>query len=120
MPPGREFVNVGIGTATPRSIFEAAVSAPEALGPSLTLTNPVGDGEFGGSSVDFNTYLPSTSGTYNPSSRIEAFGDGGYGDSIWFLSNSDQVTAGPNNGLVLNMNIGSNGRVEIGGGDTDS
>ena len=117
--PGAEFVNVGIGTATPRSIFEAAASANEALGPRLTLTNPVGSGNFGGSSVDFNTYLPSTTGTYNPSSRIEAFGDGGYGDSIWFLSNSDQVTAGPNNGLVLNMNIGSNGRVEIGGGDTD-
>ncbi len=117
--PGAKFVNVGIGTSTPRSIFEAAVSAAEALGPSLTLTNPVGNGDFGGSSLDFNTYLPSTTGTYNPSSRIEAFGDGGYGDSIWFLSNSDQVTAGPNNGLVLNMNIGSNGRVEIGGGDTD-
>ncbi len=117
--PGAEFVNVGIGTSTPRSIFEAAVSAAEALGPSLTLTNPVGNGDFGGSSVDFNTYLPSTTGTYNPSSRIEAFGDGGGGDSLWFLSNNDNTFGGPNQGLQLNMNIGSNGRVEIGGGDTD-
>ena len=117
--PGAEFVNVGIGTSTPRSIFEAAVSAAEALGPSLTLTNPVGNGDFGGSSVDFNTYLPSTTGTYNPSSRIEAFGDGGYGDSLWFLSNNDSVTAGPNNGLQLNMVIGANGRVNIGTQETD-
>ena len=55
--PGAEFVNVGIGTSTPRSIFEAAVSAPEALGPSLTLTNPVGNGNFGGSSRRFQ-HLP--------------------------------------------------------------
>ena len=117
--PGAEFVNVGIGTSTPRSIFEAAVSAAEALGPSLTLTNPVGNGDFGGSSVDFNTYLPSTTGTYNPSSRIEAFGDGGGGDSLWFLSNNDHSFGGPNQGLTLNMNIGSNGRVNIGTQDTD-
>ena len=117
--PGSEFVNVGIGTSTPRSIFEAAVSAAEALGPSLTLTNPVGNGNFGGSSVDFNTYLPSTTGTYNPSSRIEAFGDGGGGDSLWFLSNNDNSFGGPNQGLQLNMNIGSNGRVNIGTQDTD-
>ncbi len=118
--PGAEFVNVGIGTSTPRSIFEAAVSAAEALGPSLTLTNPVGNGDFGGSSIDFNTYLPSTTGTYNPSSRIEAFGDGGGGDSLWFLSNNDNSFGGPNQGLRLNMNIGSNGRVNIGTQDTDS
>jgi hypothetical protein len=94
-------------------------SAPEALGPSLTLTNNVGGGDFGGSSVDFNTYTPSTSGTYNPSSRIEAFGDGGGGDSLWFLSNNDQNFGGPNQGLALNMNIGSNGRVNIGTQETD-
>jgi trimeric autotransporter adhesin len=117
--PGKTFVNVGIGTATPRSILEVATSAAEALGPSLTLTNPVGSGDFGGSSVDFNTYLPSTTGTYNPSSRIEAFGDGGGGDSLWFLSNNDSSFGGSNLGLRLNMNIGSNGRVNIGTQDTD-
>ncbi len=117
--PGASHVNVGIGTPTPRSIFEAAVGAAEALGPSLTLTNPVGSGNSGGSSVDFNTYLPSTSGTYNPSSRIEAFGDGGGGDSLWFLSNNDHSFGGPNQGLTLNMNIGSNGRVNIGTQEID-
>jgi hypothetical protein len=94
-------------------------SAPEALGPSLTLTNNLGSGSFGGSSIDFNTYAPSTSGTYNPSSRIEAFGDGGGGDSLWFESNNDKSSGGPNQGLALNMNIGSNGRVNIGSQDTD-
>jgi trimeric autotransporter adhesin len=117
--PGASFVNVGVGTATPRSIFEAAVTAPEALGPTLSLTNSAGNGDFGGSSVDFNTYLPSTTGAYNPSSRIEAFGDGGGGDSLWFLSNNDHSFGGPNQGLNLNMNIGSNGRINIGTQDTD-
>ena len=112
-------LNVGTGTSTPLSILEASASAAEALGPSVTLTNPVGGGNFGGSSIDFNTYAPSTSGTYNPSSRIEAFGDGGGGDSLWFESNNDKSSGGPNQGLALNMDIGSNGRVEIGGGDTD-
>ncbi len=119
--PGSEFVNVGVGTETPRSILEASLSAANALGPVLTLTNSVGNGGFGESSIDFNTYLPSTTGTYNPSSRIEAVDDGRYGDSIWFLSNNDTTTAGfPNGGLQLNMNIGSNGRVGIGGGDPDA
>jgi hypothetical protein len=117
--PGFTFVNVGIGTPTPRSVLEATVSAAEALGPSLTLTNYLGNGDFGGSSIDFNTYAPSTSGTYNPSSRIEAFGDGGGGDSLWFLSNNDSSFGGPNQGLNLNMVIGSNGRVNIGTQDTD-
>ena len=35
--PGAAFVNVGIGTATPRSILEAAVSAPGSLGPTPKL-----------------------------------------------------------------------------------
>ena len=112
-------LNVGTVTSTPLSVLQASASAPEALGPSLTLTNSLGSGNFGGSSIDFNTYTPGTSGTYNPSSRIEAFGDGGGGDSLWFESNNDQSLAGPNQGLALNMNIGSNGRVEIGGGDTN-
>jgi trimeric autotransporter adhesin len=111
--------NLAVGTGTLLSILQATATAPEALGPSLTLTNNVGNGDFGGSSVDFNTYAPSTGGSYNPSSRIEAFGDGRGGDSLWFLSNNDQSLGGPNQGLALNMNIGSNGRVEIGGGDTD-
>src|SRR5580658_6086072 len=105
-------LNVGTGTSTAISVLEASASAPEALGPTLTLTNPLGSGNFGGASIDFNTYAPSTSGTYNPSSRIEAFGDGGGGDSLWFESNNDKSFAGPNQGLALNMNIGSNGRGE--------
>jgi hypothetical protein len=110
---------VGTGITTPLSILEASASAPEALGPSLTLTNNLGSGNFGGSSIDFNTYAPGTGGTYNPSSRVEAFGDGGFGDSLWFLSNNDAAVASPNAGLVLNMDIGSNGRVNIGTQDTD-
>ncbi len=112
-------LTVGTGISTPLSILEASASAPEALGPSLTLTNNLGSGNFGGSSIDFNTYAPGTSGTYNPSSRIEAFGDGGGGDSLWFESNNDKSAGGPNQGLALNVVIGSNGRVNIGTQDTD-
>ena len=113
-------LTVGTGTPTTLSVLQAWAAVPEALGPSLTLTNNLGNGNFGGSSIDFNTYAPGTSGTYNPSSRIEAFGDGGYGDNLWFLSNNDKSSGGPNQGLVLNMSIGSNGRVNIGTQDTDS
>ncbi len=113
-------LTVGTGPSRTLSVLQAWATVSEALGPSLTLTNNVGGGDFGGSSVDFNTYSPSTSGTYNPSSRIEAFGDGGYGDSLWFLSNNDKSSGGPNQGLALNMIIGSNGRVNIGSQDTDS
>jgi hypothetical protein len=114
-------LTVGTGTPAPLGMLQvSAASSPQALGPVLTLTNSLGSGNFGGSSIDFNTYAPSTSGTYNPSSRIEAFGDGGDGDSLWFESNKDSVSAGPNQGLGLNMVIGSNGRVNIGLQDTDS
>jgi hypothetical protein len=118
--PGSAFVNVGIGTATPISTLEAAVLAPEALGPTLTLTNPVRNGDWGFSSIDFNTYAPSSYRPYNPSSRIEAIGDVGSGDTLVFQTNSETGSMiGPNNGLHANMVIGSNGRVSIGGGDTN-
>jgi hypothetical protein len=69
--------NVGIGTTSPRSVLEADVAAPSALGPTLTLTNKSG-GANAAASVDLNTFTPSASGTYNPSSRIEALDDGNY------------------------------------------
>ncbi len=40
--PGEYYVNVGVGTATPRSTVELAVSAPANYGPVLTLTNTGG------------------------------------------------------------------------------
>ena len=109
--PGAAFVNVGIGTATPRSILEAAVSAPGSLGPTLTLTN-TGGGSNTASSLDFNTYLPSTTGTYTPGARIEAFDDGNHSDDLLFQSN---IPGAVNNGLQTNMEITSSGQVIIGG-----
>jgi len=90
--PGAQFVNVGIGTAQPRSALEATVSASGALGPVLTLTNS-GSGANTSAAIDFNTFLPANSGLYTPGARITAVDDG-LGDS------------GTN--LVLSTNSGSN------------
>jgi trimeric autotransporter adhesin len=107
--PGFSYVNVGIGTATPRSTLELAVSAPE-LGPTLTLTNP-GGGADGASGIDFNPYVPSTAGTYNPAGRIVAL-NADYGADIGFLSNKEGAA---NQGLQYNMFIFANGDVDVAG-----
>ena len=108
---GVNAVDVGIGTATPRSILEADVAgAGGKLGPAITLTNTAG-GTLSGASVDFNTYTPFTTGTYNPSSRIEAVDQGNYSDSILFETNTPGVA---NNKLQTDMIITSTGKVGIG------
>jgi hypothetical protein len=97
---------VGIGTSSPRSVVEAAVSAPGTLGPSLTVTN-TGGGVNAAAAVDLNTFPPPASATYNPSSRIEAVDDGNFANDIVFLSNTPGA---PNNGLVERMRIASTDR----------
>jgi len=87
------------------------VSAPSGLGPVLTLTNTGGDVN-AAAATDFNTYAPSATGTYNPSSRITALDVGNYANDIVFLSNSP---GGPNNGLVERMRITSTGNVSVPG-----
>ena len=109
--PGAEFVNVGIGTATPRSVLEASVSASGALGPVLTLTNS-GSGSSNSASIDFNTYLPSSSGTYNPYARIAAV-DNGFSESATNLAFYTNTPGAPNNGMQQNMVITADGRVQI-------
>jgi hypothetical protein len=108
--PGASFVNVGIGTATPRSILEVSASVTEGLGPTITLTNP-GEGVGAATSIDLNSYLPSTTGTYNPAARIEAVDQDNASDAILFQSN---VPGKFNNGLQTNMEITSTGQVLIG------
>jgi hypothetical protein len=103
---------VGIGTAAPRSILEAAVYAPAALGPALTLTNS-GTGHTGAASaLDFNSYAPSSIGTYNPSARIAAVDANNYSNDIVFSSNQPGAA---NNGLQEHMRITSAGGVSING-----
>ena len=96
--PGAQFVNVGIGTATPISTLEAAVSAPGALGPVLTLTNS-GSGANTSAAIDFNTTLPVGGANYNPTARIMAVDDGTY-HAVAFTS--FQISSGnQNNGLQI-------------------
>ncbi len=109
--PGAQFVNVGIGTATPISTLEAAVNAPGALGPVLTLTNS-GSGVNSSAAIDFNTTLPVGGASYNPTARIMAVDDGLDRASIYFLSNNPPSQQ--NNGLKINMAVNSNGVVTIG------
>jgi hypothetical protein len=135
--PGAEFVNVGVGTDTPRSILEASAQALNTLGPVLTLTNAINPywpnptqeiAYTSATAIDFNSYLPSTGGTYNPAARIEAIdtniyceGDGGGGfgqyfsDDLVFYTNSGafQNPPGPNAGLRQNMIISAEGQVGI-------
>ena len=101
--------NVGIGTDSPRSLLEVAAAGPGTLGPVATLTN-TGGGQGAAASVDLNTFPPSSTGTYNPSSRIEAVDDGNYGNDIVFLSNK---AGGPNSGLVEQMRITSTGDIKV-------
>ncbi len=118
--PGATHVNVGIGTATPISTMELAVSSAGAIGPILTLTNPGGDNTStfadGAAAIDFNTTAISTSGTYNPGARIEAVDDGVHSTDINFLSNIYGGGSGTQNGgLQTNMTIfGLSGTVSIG------
>jgi hypothetical protein len=103
---------VGIGTAAPRSILEASVYAPAAMGPALTLTNS-GTGHPGAASaLDFNSYAPSSSGTYNPTARIAAVDANNYSNDIVFSSNQPGAA---NNGLQEHMRITSTGGVSING-----
>ncbi|MGA8874596.1 MAG: hypothetical protein WB555_03645, partial [Candidatus Korobacteraceae bacterium] len=101
----------GIGTTTPRSSVEVVETPGGAgIGPILTLTNNSGS-EGARVALDFNTFAPLTTGTYNPSSRIEAIDDGGWVNDIALYSNS---TKGANGGLVETMRIKSSGNVGIG------
>jgi hypothetical protein len=103
--PGDAWVNVGIGTAVPRSVLEANVGVASGLGPTVTLTNSAG-GTGASDSLDFNTYTPSTVGVYNPAARISAVDQGNYSDAIVFQSN---IPGLPNSGLQTNMTITPSG-----------
>jgi hypothetical protein len=124
--PGATHVNVGIGTATPISTMELAVSSAGAIGPILTLTNPGGDNTStfadGAAAIDFNTTAISTSGTYNPGARIEAVDDGVHSTDINFLSNIYGGGSGTQNGgLQTNMTIfGLSGTVSIGTNEAEA
>jgi len=105
----QSFTQVGIGTAKPISLLEGQATASKALGPVFTLTNTAG-GLGAGSALDFNTILPSTTGTYNPMVRITAQDADHYSDNLVFQSNTPGAQ---NSGLQTNLIIQSNGQVGI-------
>jgi len=106
----QSFSTVGIGTTTPRSLLEGEAAGLKTLGPVFTLTNILG-GLGAESALDFNTLLPSTTGTYNPMARIAAQDADHFSDNLIFQSNVPGVQ---NNGLQTNMVITSAGLVGIG------
>jgi hypothetical protein len=114
VPNGRFVVNnngnVGIGTASPRSLLEISAPAP---GPTLTLTNT--SGGLGASvGIVFNT-TPPPSGGY-PSSVIGINDDGNYGNTITI---SSKIPGAANNAMADRIVIDSNGNVGIGLSDRD-
>jgi hypothetical protein len=94
--PGDEFVNVGIGTATPVSALEISVKAPGAVGPALTLTNSGGTVSDTTTSSVIDFYTQPTTTYAQPGARIAAVNDGG-SDDLVFYSDLD--------GLVLSQNL---------------
>jgi hypothetical protein len=105
----QSFSQIGVGTTTPRSLLEISTRALAALGPVLTLTNTAG-GASAESALDFNTVLPSTTGTYNPMARIVAQDALHYSDNLLFQSN---LPGAANSGLQTNIIIQSNGQVGV-------
>jgi trimeric autotransporter adhesin len=110
---GDSNVNVGIGTSTPRSALELSAAGGNTSKPlpTLTLTNTIG-ATGGQVSIDFNTYEPSTTGTYNPAARILAIDDGKDSDYLIFYANTDGAE---NNGSKQTMSISPAGDVTIAG-----
>jgi hypothetical protein len=102
--------NVGIGTSAPISVLDVDANAPSAAGPSITITN-LGGGASASATLDFNSYAPSSTGTYNPAARIAALDAGNFSDNLRFRSN---IPGAANNGLQTNMTILSTGQVGIG------
>jgi hypothetical protein len=108
--PGTSYVNVGIGTATPRSILEVSQAVAGQVGPVISLTNPAGQSG-ASAAIDFNTSTPVNGSGYVPNAEIRAVDAGGYTDNLYFFSNKPGAF---NNGYQLNMEVGSNGQVGIG------
>jgi hypothetical protein len=96
--------NTFTGNQTVMGTITSTVSASEALGPILALTNPAG-GPGAEAAVDFRTYLHAASAAV-PSARIVAYDDNNYGNDLYFLSKTDGADA---NGLQTNVEIPSTG-----------
>ncbi len=108
--PGTSFVNVGVGTSAPQSIFEVNQSARGALGPVITLTNPAGQAN-AAAAIDFNTSTPGRGAGYVPNAEIRALDAGGYTDNLEFYSN---IPGAINQGFQRNLEIAANGQVVVG------
>jgi hypothetical protein len=96
---------LGIGTSSPHSALEVAVDAASKLGPVITLTNTGGLAN-AAAALDLNTFSTSATGTYKPTSPIEAQDDGHYSNDFVVLANKPGA---PNNGLAERVRITATG-----------
>jgi hypothetical protein len=108
---------VGIGTPIPHShleISETAGTSFLAPSPVLTLTAQAteGTGDGGVTSIDFNTSLISSTGTYNPGLRMAVLDKGNYSNTLAFYAN---VPGAANNGLQQIFAVDSLGNARVTG-----
>jgi hypothetical protein len=84
----------GIGTEHPHSPLEVKGQIGTSNTNSVTITNTGTAGAAAEAAVDFNTYVPFSSGTYNPSGRFTAVDDGQFGNGFEWLSNLPSTQGG--------------------------
>jgi hypothetical protein len=105
--PGASYVQVGIGTATPRYTMEIATNKAGGQGATLALTN-TGGGAGSLVGLGFTTY---PQGTSNPGASIDAVDDN-YAEDISFGANKQGA---PNQGLYQTFEIYPNGNANANG-----
>jgi hypothetical protein len=102
-------VNIAKTLAVNGGALNVTKNAPGALGPAITLTNTGGE-QNAATAIDMSTYPPVSTGTYNPSARIQAVDVGNFTNDIVFFANK---SGAGNSGLVETMRITSAGTLKV-------
>ena len=124
LSPGLAPLGPPPGRASERSIhirrWRSRARSARAIRIQLRSPTPEPPGRRAEAAVDFNTYVPFSSGTYNPSGRFTAVDDGQFGNGFEWLSNLPSTQGGGfyNSGLftLLSWLILDHAQVPLVGG----